>query len=136
MITQRFTIKQALGSVILLVWFITLAFISGPVRWEVAHTYQHLVDRLENSLPLPTKVVGLPVLGLGALTPLSIAYSYGVLGGCLVGSGVFAPRNMACATTWKALSDWLMLGGTLYTSTMFLFVVVIVFSLWLPFGLL
>lgn len=135
MITQRFTIKQALGSVILLVWFITLAFISGPVRWEVAHTYQHLVDRLENSLPLPTKVVGLPVLGLGALTPLSIAIVMVFWGVAWLGP-VFLLLGIWRTTTWKALSDWLMLGGTFYTSTMFLFVVVIVFSLWLPFGLL
>jgi len=128
-------LKRILGSITLMIWLGTLAFVAGPVRWEFAHTYDHWMEGLGDSLPSPTKNVGLPFLGLGHS---SLAAS--ILIGLFWAIAWLSPVGLLIGI-WRtrsdhALSDWLLYGGALYCSLMFLASVVILLSLWLPFALL
>ena len=130
MLAKRITATAAVA-----VWIVTLAYAGGPARWELAHTYQHLIEGVGSALNAPTVAFGLPILGLGPRTFQSVVVTvviWGVawLGPIILLVGIWRVR------TREALSDWLLLGGVLYGSVMLLFLVVIAVSLWLPFSLL
>lgn len=127
--------RKVLGSVVVLIWLVTLAFVSGPARWEYAHTYEYRIEELGDALPLLTVVVGLPILGLGSLTPESFVVRVLFWGVTWVGPAILL-IGMWNAESRDVLSDWLLYGGTIYLSLMLLFAVIVVVGLWLPFSLL
>ncbi len=129
------TIRKILGTVIILIWLMTLAFISGPARWELAHTYQHLIEDMAESMPLLTSVVGLPILGIEQGRPGSVVvrvlfWGFTWLGPLIRLVGIWRAKAR------DVLSDWLLYGGTIYCSIMVLLALVIAVSLWIPFGFL
>lgn len=127
--------RRMIGTAVILIWFITLGFVCGPLRWEFAHTYRNLINGFEDSLPVLTTVLGLPVLGIGDQTFMSI-FVVVVLGGItwlgpatlLVGVWRFPNR--------EKFSDWLLFGGSLYVAIILLFTILLAVSFWLPFSLL
>ena len=118
-----------------MIWLVTLAFIAGPARWELAHTYQRLITELGDSLPLLTSIIGLPVLGLGASTFLSIVVRV-LFWGVIWVTPLILLIGVWKASTREVLSDWLLFGGALYAVLMTLFMALVIVSLLLPFGLL
>jgi len=126
-------VTRLLATVVVVVWILTLLFLAGPVRWELAHTYAHAIGSMRDALPLPTVHVALPILGLGETTP-----------GSLLVRGLFwafawSLPIVVLAGVWRSRGDvmaWLMLGGMLYLSVMAAALAVVAFSLWLPFALL
>lgn len=117
------------------IWLIALGFVSGPARWEFAHTYEIWIKGFEKNLPELTTVLALPLLEIGESSALSIFLSGAIcaiawLGPVVLLVGVWRAPNR------EALSDWLLYGGALYASLMALFVALIAVSFWLPFGFL
>ena len=119
----------------LLVYLATLAVVCGPMRWELAHTYEHIVSGTEGNLPLLTEYIALPILGIG---------SHGAAVGFLVfliWSILWLPVVVLLVGTWrirseKMLDDCLLYGGFLYLSATLLISVVVIISFLLPFALL
>ena len=127
--------RKALGSLALLIWLGTLAFVSGPVRWEYAHSYAHLVEDAGNELPLLTVVIALPVLGLASPTFGSVLlqlvfWSVTWLGPVAILFGVWRAENQSLVT------DRLVYGGGLYGSVIVLFATLVAVSLRMPFWFL
>jgi len=89
---------------------------------------------MENNLPELTKVLGLAILGIGPSYPGSILLRISIWG-----FSWLAPIVLLVGV-WRAqsketISDCLVYGGATYCSFMFLLVVVLAVSLWLPFAL-
>ena len=129
------TTKKILASAVLLPWFVSLGFVSGPVRWELAHTYGHLLEDAQYSMPLLTRDLALPVLGIapnspGALATAIIFWSFIWLG-C---AGLFV--SIWRARTREELLDRFVYGGTLYFGCVVLAFTVTAVGLALPFALM
>ena len=129
MLTRRLI---ALAS--LLIWLLILAFLTGPVRSEYAHTYAHRIQPLD-SIPVITNVVGLRLLGLGRSTFLANVVVVVMCGVTWIGPIVLLVQSWRVDTR-EMLSDWLLYGGLLYATIMGLFLLLVAFSLWLPFSLM
>jgi len=132
---KQLRLPRALATAALLIWLATLAFVSGPARWEFAHTYEHWIDGLENSLPMLTKEVSLPVLGLGPSSLPSLLVRTVFWGLAWLG-----PLALL-AWVWRSgsrqqLSECFLMGGTLYGASMLLATLLVLVGLWLPFSLL
>ncbi|MFQ5525516.1 MAG: hypothetical protein ACE5GX_04575 [Thermoanaerobaculia bacterium] len=132
---KQLRLLRALATAALLIWLATLAFVSGPARWKFAHTYEHWIDGLENSLPMLTKEASLPVLGLG---PSSLP---SLLGRIVFWGLAWLEQLALLAWVWRAgsrqqLSECVLMGGALYGAGMLLAMLLVAFGLWLPFSLL
>jgi hypothetical protein len=125
---------RIVASAALVVWLAALIFVAGPARWEFAHSYRHLVSGLGNMLPVPTLLIGLPVLGLGEPTPGTVAVR--VLFWLIVWSGPAALLSVVWRVSDARMTQWLLAGAMLYGALIVLLTVIVVFSLLLPFGLL
>jgi hypothetical protein len=128
-------LRRVLGSIAIVVWLGTLAFVAGPARWELAHTYEHWIEGLGKNLPALTTTVGLPILGVG--TPSMTAR---LLRGFFWAFAWLSPVGLLIGV-WRiksqqALAEWFLYGGALYLAVMLLAFAVTVVSLWIPFGLL
>ncbi|MGV8039734.1 MAG: hypothetical protein AB2L07_06560 [Thermoanaerobaculaceae bacterium] len=128
-------VRRVLGSIVIVVWLGTLAFVAGPARWELAHTYEHWIDGLGKNLPALTTIVGLPILGVGTPSMTSTLlrvpfWAFAWLGpvGLLIGAWRIESQ--------QALAEWFLYGGALYLAVMLLAFVVMAVSLWIPFSLL
>ena len=129
------SLPRALATTALLIWLAALALASGPVRWELAHTYEHWIDGAGSSLPVLTTAVSLPVLGLSSSSLPSIAvrtlfWGLAWLGPATLLIGVWRARSR------EGLSDCLLFGGALYAASIILAVLLVSVGLWLPFSLL
>jgi len=127
--------KRILASLVFLIWYFTVGFICLPVRFTFAHTYMHWIGDAGSDLPMLTRVVGLPLLGLGNYSAISFLFV------CLVWAITWLGPLVLIVATWRIrsenkLQDMLIYGGTLYFAVVFLLAVVVAFSLWLPFSLL
>lgn len=128
-------IRKTVVLLVILVWVAGLAFLAGPVRWELANTYAHVISDVGNNLPMLTMHVALPLLGLSGPSPYALAVQIGV--GCWLGLGLLVLAfALLRAKTPADLGEWLLYGGTLYCSVAFLFAVIFIVSLLLPWGLL
>ncbi len=129
------TTKKVIASGALLPWVITLGFICGPVRWELAHTFNHLLEGSDGSLPLLTANLSLPVLGVAPFSPVAVATAilfWGLTWLGLVGLFVLIWR----AKTREDLIDHVVFGGAFYAGYVLLFFTLTAVGLALPFLLL
>lgn len=132
---RQLGIRKVLALTGLATWVSVLTFLSGPARWELAHTYGHLIDGAEGDLPALTASVALPFLGLGpdgfvhALTKLLVWSVLWLGAAALVWLAWTAPDR-------RALTERLVLGLTIYVPAVVLLVSVLAVALWLPFSLL
>ena len=129
------TTKKTLASAALLPWLVTLAFIFGPVRWELAHTYGHLIEEAQDSLPLLTRTLSLPVLGIAPSSPGTFAVA--VLFWGIIWLGLFGFVGAIWrARTREDLLERFVYGGTLYAGCLLLLFTLATFGLALPFTFL
>ncbi len=124
--------KRILASAALLPWAVTIGFILGPLRWEVAHTYEHLIGETQYDLPLLTLRLTLPVLGIapastGARIVSILFFSLVWLG--LAGLYVLIWR----ARSRDDLLDRFVFGSTFYFGSVAFVVTLVAFGLALPF---
>ena len=127
--------KKILASVAILPWIVTLGFIFGPVRWELAHTYGHLIEELGESLPVLTRGLSLPVLGIAPSSPAAHATAFLFWGFIWLGlAGLVA--WIWRARTREDLLDRFVYGGTLYAGVVFLLFTLTIVGLALPFAYL
>ena len=134
-IGRSMTTKKVLASATLLPWLVTLGFIFGPGRWELAHTYAHLIEGTQDSLPLLTRSLSLPVLGIapsstGALAAAILFWGFTWLG--LAGLLALIWR----ARTREDLLDRFVYGAALYAGCVLLLFTLAVVGLALPFALM
>jgi hypothetical protein len=127
------TRKKILANSALLPWIVTLCFIFGPVRWELAHTYGHLIEEPGDSLPLLTRALSLPVLGIAPSSLAAHATAVFFWGFIWLGlAGLLA--SIWRATTREDLLDRFVYGGSLYVGTVFLLLTLTIVGLALPFA--
>lgn len=134
-VSSLMTIKKAIASAALLPWVITLGFISGPVRWELAHTLNHFLERSDGSLPLLTARLSLPVLGIAPFSPAAVITAilfWGITWLGLGGLFVLIWR----ARTREDLLDRVVFGGAFYAGCVLLLFTLAAIGLALPFLLL
>jgi len=119
---------------VIVIWLITLIFVAGPVRWEFAHSYGHWISGIGDELPLPTALIGLPILNIGEVSPSSIAVRV------VFWSAVWLGPIILLLGVWRAIpenvANWMLYGGVLYATIVISLAIAICFSLWLPFSLL
>jgi hypothetical protein len=127
--------RRALALAGLTIWIATLALLSGPARWEIAHTYAHWIDGAEESLPLLTDTVALPVLGLAETNPLSLTVRLLFWGSVWLGALALL-RLVWKAQTREHLVEVLVLVAAIYVPLLILLLSVFAVSLWLPFSLM
>lgn len=128
-------LRRVSGSIAIVVWLGTLAFIAGPARWEFAHTYEHWIEGLGTALPTLTTTVGLPILGIGTPSMTSglqrgLFWAFAWLGPVGLLIGVWRIKSQ------QTLAEWFLYGGALYLALMLLAFAVTAVSLWIPFSLL
>ena len=116
-------------------WISTLAFLSGPVRWELAHTYAHRIEGTESNLPALTRSVALPVLGLAEASFTAVVLTLCFWAALWLGAAAIA------WLVWRARSraellEVLVLGAAAYGPLVILMLSVFAVGLWLPFSLL
>ena len=127
--------KRIFATAALLTHLAMLIVVSGPFRWELAHTYEHMIMGAEGYLPVLTNIIALPILGIGSHDLLiGVAVS-------LIWCVLWLPAFVLLFGVWRIqlerkLDDWLLYGGMLYVSISFLIFIVIILSLVLPFALL
>ena len=129
------TIKKVIASAALLPWAITLGFICGPVRWELAHTFNHLLEGSDGSLPLLTANLSLPVLGIAPFSPAAVTTAvlfWGIIWLGLGGLIVLIWR----ARTREDLLDRFLFGSTFFAGYVLLLFTLTAVGLALPFFLL
>ena len=129
------TTKKALATAALLPWIVTLGFIFGPGRWELAHTYGHLIEEAQHSLPLLTRGLSLPVLGIappspGALATFVLFWGFAWLGLAGLLALIWRARNR------EELLDRFVYGTVLYAGCVLLLFTLTVVGLGLPFALM
>ena len=127
--------RRILASALLLAWLGIALFVGGPVRWEVAHTYGHLIEGAVGDLPTLARAVALPFLGVGESSFGSTVVCWTVLAWAWLGPVAL----IACvcrARSGEAVSDCLLFGGAAYWSILLAVLAVMAVSLWLPFALL
>lgn len=129
------SLRRVLGSIVIVVWLGTLAFIAGPARWELAHTYEHWIEGLGKNLPTLTTIVGLPILGVGTPSVTSMLvrglfWAFSWLGPAALLIGAWRIKSQ------QTLAEWFLYGGALYLAVMLLALAVVMVGLWLPFALL
>jgi hypothetical protein len=121
--------------VAILPWIVTLGFIFGPVRWELAHTYGHLIEELGDSLPVLTRGLSLPVLGIAPSSPSAHAVAVLIWGFIWLGlAGLLG--SIWRARTREDLLGRFVYGGSLYAGVVFLLFTLTVVGLALPFAYL
>jgi hypothetical protein len=127
------TRKKILANSAILPWIATLCFIVGPVRWELAHTYGHLIEDLGDSLPLLTRALSLPVLGIAPSSPSAHVVAVLIWGFIWLGlAGLLA--SIWRAGTREELLDRFVYGGSLYAGGVLLIFTLTVVGLLLPFA--
>lgn len=126
--------KKTLAVVTIVVWYLTLGVIFGPVRLEFSHTYRHWIEGLEESLPSLTRAFAVPILGLD-LPGLSGGWVFFAVWGIL---WIFPAALAVCIIRARdeqaVLSRW-VLGASLHSTVTLLITVLVAFGLWLPFAL-
>jgi hypothetical protein len=132
--------RRLFASALLLLWLALLGLITGPLRWEFAHSYAHWIAGLGDTLPLPTYYLGLPLLGLPSPGG-SIWTGAPVWPAVLCGLIAWAGPLLLLLGVWRApsrlaLLEWLLLAGGAYALALLAIGLGALFSLWLPFGLL
>jgi len=127
------TTRKVLASAALLPWLVTLGFIFGPTRWELAHTYGHLIEEVRHSLPLLTRSLSLPVLGIAPSS--SAAYATAILFWGFIWLGLAGlVTSIWRARTREDLLERIVYGGTLYAGGAFLLFTLTIVGLALPFA--
>lgn len=124
--------KKILASAALLPWVGAIVFILGPVRWEVACTYEHLIRETGYVLPLLTLRLTLPILGIGPASFGARAVSvlfFGFVWLGLAGLYLFIWR----ARSREDLLDRFVFGSTLYFGSVIFVFAVAALGLALPF---
>lgn len=124
--------RKTLASAALLPWIVTLGFIAGPVRWELAHTYGHLIEEAQRSLPLLTRSLSLPVLGIAPSSPAAFITAILFWGFIWLGAAGLL-WSIWSAPTRKALLDRFVFGGTFFAGGVFLLFTLTIVGLALPF---
>ena len=127
--------RKLAAGVTLALWLAVLALAAGPMRWELQHTYGHLIEGAEEHLPQLTRLVSMPVLGPGGSGPVELLVRivfWGLtwLGPAAIGLAVWR------ADSRQSLVEGLLLGSLCYGAMMILVVLLVSFGLWLPFSLL
>lgn len=127
--------RRAIALAGLGLWIAGLAFLSGPVRWELAHTYAHWIEGAEGNLPALTRSFALPILGLAeaSFTAAVLTFCFWValwLGAAAIAWLVWRARSRA------ELIEVLVLGAAIYGPLVILMLSVFAVGLWLPFSLL
>lgn len=116
-------------------WLGVLGFVSGPVRWEIQHSYAHWIGDSRGDLPALTETVSLPVLGLGPHAPFTQLVRF-VFWTVLWLPPVLALELVRRADSRLKLLELLVLVGTGYIVTLLLAITLVALGLWLPFALL
>jgi hypothetical protein len=127
------TTNKILASAVLVPWIVTVGFICGPVRWELAHSYAHHLEEAQYSLPLLTRCLSLPVLGIATSSPGGFVIAglfWGFIWLGLVGLFVLIWR----ARTREDLLDRFVFGAALYAGCVLLLFSLTVVGLALPFA--
>ncbi len=116
-------------------WLIALVLVSGPVRWELSHTYEHWIEGVGSDLPALTTAVALPVLGIGPSRPSGLLVRWVFWTVLWLGP---APLLLLVwrSDAQRRLLEVLVLGGGGYAGVVVLFAIVVAMGLWLPFSLL
>jgi len=127
--------RQRLAALPLLLWMLLLGMIAGPIRWEFAHTYSHWIAGVEDALPTPTRLIGLPLLDLGETNLLTLLTT-GLCWGIVWGGPVALLAGIRRTSSREGLLEWLLYGGSLYAVLLLAVATAAAFSLWLPFSLL
>lgn len=128
-------LRKFVATTILLVWIIGIGFLAGPARWELAHTYAHLIGSVRDALPSITIHMALPILGLA--TPSSLALPVQVLTwGWLSGGPLILLVSVWRQASSSGVTDWLLYGGLVYWSVAFVITSVFLVGLLVPFALL
>lgn len=125
--------RKVLATAAVVLWLATLALISGPARWEFAHTYAHWIEGAERDLPSLTRAIALPVLGLtdSTFSPTALLYL----------AAVWLWPLAALWFIWRApsrttLQEIMSFSIALYGTLVFLASALLALGLWLPFSLL
>ena len=127
--------RKSIASVVLLPWVATLIFLSGPVRWELANTTGHLLGGLGDNLPLLTRHLTLPVLGV------SHSGAGDVVTAALVWLYVWAGLIWLFVLIWRArdresLTERLVFGFLFYFGSVFFIGALSLTGALLPFALM
>ena len=127
--------RKWIACVVLLPWVATMIFISGPFRWELANTFGHLIGELGDNLPLLTRHLTLPVLGV------SHAGAEDVLTAALVWLYVWAGFIWLFVLIWRAadresLMERLVFGSLFYFGSVLFIGVLTLTGALLPFALM
>lgn len=127
-------VKKLVAMAAVVVWLVLLGLLSGPVRWELRHSYEHRIGASEADLPAPTRTFSLPVLGIGPRGPSELLVQLGFW------AVAWLPPVVSLSLVWRATSsrgllEVLVLGGAGYVALLSLLVTLVVLGLWLPFAL-
>lgn len=128
-------IQKKMTLLTIFLWLFILALIAGPIRWEFAHTYAHWVEGLGNNLPVPTTIIGLPILGLD-YSGLSSVFLSSIIWLVIWGIPLFLLILFARASQAEQIRDIAIFGGGLYLCVFTGICAYLIFSLWLPFAYL
>jgi hypothetical protein len=128
-------IRKLLATAALAVWTVCVYLLTGPIRWELAHTYHHLIEHTDYQLPAPTRTIALPVLELG---PDGVGVW--LVRWVFLGLAWLGPPLLLVAV-WRASSEHevterLVYGGALYVAVFALLTILFALGLWLPFAYL
>lgn len=132
MISQKKWILLTVGLWLLL---LVLVLVCVPIRWELAHSYAHLIKDTGNELPALTIKLGLPLLGIAYSGVGSIFISLAIWL-ILWGGILFILFKLARASTTEQIRDIMVIQGGFYGSIVVIISILFIFSLWLPFSLI
>ena len=126
--------KKTFAVATIVVWYVTLGVIFGPVRLEFSHTYRHWIEGLEEALPSLTRAFAVPVLGLDLPGVVGGWVFYPVWGLLWLFPAALAVCIIRARDERAMLITWLS-GASLYAAVTLLVAVLVAFGLWLPFAL-
>ena len=126
--------KKTLSLLTILLWYLTLGAVFGPVRLEFSHTYRHWIEGLEDYLPSLTRAFAAPVLGPDLPHSSGGWVFFPVWSILWVLPAVLAACVMRARDEQTLLHTWVR-GASLYAVTVVLITVLVASGLWLPFAL-
>lgn len=127
-------IQNKIALLMIILWLFVLALVCGPIRWEFSHTYAHWVEGLSTKdLPVPTAMLGLPLLGLDYPGLESIILS-SLVWLVIWGGPLVLLLKLIRTSNVEKIRDLILLGGGLYICFFTGICAFFFFSLWLPFS--
>jgi len=128
-------VQKKITFLIAFLWLMILVLFCGPIRWEFAHTYAHWVEGLGDNLPVPTIMIGLPLLGLSYSGLESIILS-SLIWLVIWGVPLYLLLQLTRTSRVEQVRDLILFGGGLYACILIVICAFFFFSLWLPFSYL